>query len=179
LERIEHALTSRPMQVGPAMPHGELPAVPVYLQSWREILDCLKLKNDKTRQNQVRQANDQYAGPIHFPGRGAQRKVNKAKLIEWWCRLEILWDTQGGEEDAEATVKARHNYGRDGTVVPNISGHVQKRRGKNGARSPTTSRKITKHYKTSASLFLARCPRSASGEHPPEGGQRGNPVLVP
>jgi hypothetical protein len=124
-----------PQQATGPVPNGEPPVIADYLQSWRDILDCLKKKNTRTNRDQVRRTNEQCGGPIAFTGKGSQPKVNKAKLIDWWNHLEALWETGGVKRrlDTEATTEARYNYGRDGTVVPNISGHTQKRRGNKSA----------------------------------------------
>jgi hypothetical protein len=104
-----------------------------YLWSWREILDALGLKNDQQFQRLVRNLNEEHEGPIILPNRrGAQARVNKAKLLDWWDRLEILWETGGGGANTAATVANQHLYGRNGTVVPGIAGHVAARKKKGG-----------------------------------------------
>ena len=57
--------------------------------------------------------------------------MTKDKLLAWWNGLEDLWRaTEQKDEDTKATVQAQHNFGRDETVLPAISGHVKNRRGK-------------------------------------------------
>jgi hypothetical protein len=122
-----------PAQDAKTPTHGPPPSPTRYLMSWREILDALDLKNNQENQRRVRDLNKQYEGPIALPTQGGQPKVNKAKLLDWWNHLEIRFMTAGGGTNTDATLQARHEYGRDGTVLPDISGHVQKRRGqKNG-----------------------------------------------
>lgn len=106
------------------------PDAPVkYLTKWPEILIALGMKNNNEDRGRVKHANSQYNGPIVIPKQGAQPKVNKAKLIEWWNGLEAQWNTgyQRGR-DAKPTADAQHPYGRGGTVAPEISGGVKKRR---------------------------------------------------
>jgi hypothetical protein len=100
----------------------------VYLFSWRDILDALEMKNDDESQRRVRDLNKKFDGPINLPKKGGQPKVNKEKLLAWWNRLEELWETKEGGRNAEATTESRHNYGRTGEVIPDIGGHVKKRR---------------------------------------------------
>jgi hypothetical protein len=100
-----------------------------YLTNWREILTALGMKNNAVDREKVRALNQQYGGPIVTPRRGAQPKVSKAKLIDWWNGLEAQWTTGGNRAcDAAATVASQHAYGRDGTVAPDISGEVKRRR---------------------------------------------------
>ncbi len=98
-----------------------------YLLSWREILDALDLKNDQ--KDRVAKLNSDYDGPIVMPGQGAQPKVAKDKLVVWWNGLEARFsEIQQRARDRKASVEAQHDYGRDGTVVPDIGGSVKSRR---------------------------------------------------
>jgi hypothetical protein len=116
----------------PAPAEPAPPAPPAqYLFSWREILDALGLRNNEENQGRVRTLSDKYGGPIVPAKRGGQPRVNKAKLIEWWNHLEVVWQTEGCGHNKAASTEGRHPYGRDETVVPEISGHVKKRRRKN------------------------------------------------
>jgi hypothetical protein len=106
------------------------PAAPVqYLTNWREILVALGMKSNKEDREKVRNLNVQYGGPIVIPRQGAQPKVDKAKLVAWWNGLEAQW-TVGYQRarDAKPTTDAQHPYGRNGTLAPEISGGVRKRR---------------------------------------------------
>ena len=87
------------------------------------------MKNNGEDREKVRSLNNQYAGPIVTPKQGAQPKVDKTKLIEWWNGLETQW-TAGYSRgrDAIPTAGVQHNYGREGVVVPEIAGGVKKRR---------------------------------------------------
>lgn len=106
-----------------------IPQPPVtYLNSWREILGALDERNTRLMRSRVQKANKRFGGPIVLPGQGGQPTVIKAKLIDWWNSLDAMWTSQGKGENAEATVKDQHNFGRTGTVVPGIEGSVRKRR---------------------------------------------------
>jgi hypothetical protein len=110
----------------PAVVPAGSPAV--YLLSWREILGVVDLKNNEENRRRVRELTERYQGPIILPARGGQPKVNKAKLLEWWNGLEIRWKTGGEGRNAEATTQDQYAYGKSGEVVPEISGHVKKKR---------------------------------------------------
>jgi hypothetical protein len=110
--------------------------------SWREILDAVGQPNDDEMRNRVRNLNDIHDGPIIFGGRGSQPKVEQSKLIKWWNGLEDRFHELAARVvDKKATVAAKHNYGRDDTVVPDIAGHEKQRR-------TQTSEKVGKHPKT-------------------------------
>jgi hypothetical protein len=108
------------------------PPKPVeYLMNWREILTCLRMKNNEECRRRVREANERYEGPIILPRAGGQPKVNKDKLLPWWNGLEERFrEIEQKRSDAEATVDDQYSYGRNETVVPEIEGHVKKRRKK-------------------------------------------------
>jgi hypothetical protein len=112
--------------VGPGTAEPLAPAK--YLLSWPEILLALDLDNNDLNRDRVKRMNDLYRGPIILPDQGGQPKVNKAKLIEWWNGLEILWMTQANPEGAQASAANRHNFGKTGEAVPEIGGGVKKRR---------------------------------------------------
>jgi hypothetical protein len=108
------------------------PSLPTqYLLNWREILAALDLNNNAENQRRVRQLNEKFAGPIALPGQGGQPRVSKGKLVSWWNGLEERFqEIEQKEANTEATLQAQHDYGRAGTVLPDISGHVKKRRRK-------------------------------------------------
>jgi hypothetical protein len=123
------------IQQAAQVPTPPAPSSPTqYLWNWREILDALDMKNNDENQRRVRDANRQYGGPIILPPRGGQPKVSKAKLLEWWNHLEIRFLTEVGEDNTQASLQAQYEYGKEGTVLPDISGHVKKRRRKKGER---------------------------------------------
>jgi hypothetical protein len=114
------------------------PAAPAeYLLSWRAILGAVGMKNTIADRQQLRTLNNKYEGPIIMPERGGQPKVDKGKLRPWWDGLESRWveDRKEAEEkrrDREEATGERHSYGRNGEIVPDIGGHVKKRRTKPG-----------------------------------------------
>jgi hypothetical protein len=101
----------------------------MYLIGWREILAALKLDPDEKRQRSIKQYNEDHGGPIIFSGQGSQPKVVREKLIEWWNRLEIIWEDQKQQkEGAHADAEAGYKYGRSGTAAPGVAGSVKPRR---------------------------------------------------
>jgi hypothetical protein len=55
--------------------------------------------------------------------------VDKGMLIEWWNGLvEKAQDRDQRRRDSAATVEDCYEYGRDGTVMPDIGGGVKKRK---------------------------------------------------
>lgn len=107
---------------------GTIPAEPkVYLTSWTEILSFLEMIPDKKRW--LVKANERYDGPI-IPGeQGEQPFCECGELRRWYGSLaERLRQIQQHKRDRQATVADKYKYGRDGTVVPEISGAVKKRR---------------------------------------------------
>jgi hypothetical protein len=103
--------------------------LPTHLASWREILITLGMHHNDEDKQKVSRLNKTYSGPITTPGQGKQPFVEKAKLLEWWRGLEAkALESQQRQRDAQATVSARHGYGRKGEVAPGIAGGVKKRR---------------------------------------------------
>jgi hypothetical protein len=101
-----------------------------YLMSWREILDAIERENNPEGQRQVRALNTRFNGPIILPKKGGQPKVTRDKLLAWWNGLEEQFrELEQKQADTQATLQAEHKYGKDETVLPDISGHVKKRRG--------------------------------------------------
>lgn len=100
-----------------------------YLTSWREILDALDLKNDDYERQRVARENKKHGGPIKIGRKGAQPKVEKVKLIEWWNGLEIQWqDALNQKRGITAAAENQHPHGRTGQVAPEIGGSVKDRR---------------------------------------------------
>jgi hypothetical protein len=108
------------------------PVLPIpvqWLTNWREILVALGMKDNKEDQDKVKKLNKAYSGPIVIPKQGAQPKVDKLKLLEWWNGLEQkFWDEKQRQKDTKATAAAQHPYGQGGIVAPDVSGGVKKRR---------------------------------------------------
>jgi hypothetical protein len=88
------------------------------------------MKNNAENQGRVRTLNEQYEGPISLPKKGSQPKVVKVKLLNWWNRLEIQFTTSGAGNNTKMSVETQYPYGKDATVVPDVSGHIKKRRTK-------------------------------------------------
>jgi hypothetical protein len=115
----------------------------VPLTSWAEIFAALN-EPDKTphwnntskHRDTIRKLNKMHNGPICFqPGKGKQPSVDKAALLAWWRGLSEYFDARSDEaavedESARASVANSHNYGRTGTVVPEIKGSVKRTRAK-------------------------------------------------
>jgi hypothetical protein len=101
-----------------------------YLISWAEILTAIDRKNDEATRGLIRRFSDEHDGPIIFPGQGAQPKVDKKKLIDWWNHLEAVWETQANPNGADETVANSHPYGKTAEVIPEIGGSIKRRREK-------------------------------------------------
>lgn len=100
-----------------------------YLTSWQEILIALEMRNNNSNKQKVERLNETYSGPIIKPGQGKQPFADNVKLLEWWNGLEKLVESQTDRaRDAKETVIETHAFGREGEVVPEISGQVKKRR---------------------------------------------------
>ncbi len=96
--------------------------------NWREILNALDRRNTKCDRELSGRLNAQYGGPSIWPRQGGQPRVDKGKLLPWWNWLETVWITEGQGENARTTVENQHPHGRNGVVVPDISGAVKRRR---------------------------------------------------
>ncbi len=87
------------------------------------------MKNNPENRRRVRDANKQYQGPITLPKKGGQPKVSQDRLLSWWNELEVRFrESKQRQADSAATVKSRYDHGKDGQVLPEIAGHVKKRR---------------------------------------------------
>jgi hypothetical protein len=108
----------------------EQPAEPkTFLWNWKEILDAVGVKDNTESRRQVRRLNDEFDGPIVVTKSGSRPRVDKAKLVTWWNRLDDLHlELQQQARDKRATVADSYNYGSEGTVVPDLAGAVKKRR---------------------------------------------------
>jgi hypothetical protein len=77
----------------------------------------------------IKSLNKRFDGPITNKGKGTKPMVYRDELFQWWDGLatkqqELTNQQQGRRLMAEA----QHNYGRSGTVAPEIGGSVKKRR---------------------------------------------------
>ncbi|MEM9828221.1 MAG: hypothetical protein AAF958_16645 [Planctomycetota bacterium] len=104
-----------------------------YLDGWEAILDEIDLSDSPDERSRIRHLNDKYEGPLIVPGRGSKPKAEREKLIAWWNHLEHLWmESARRSADRDATTEKTHAHGRDGVVVPEISGSEKKRKQKVG-----------------------------------------------
>lgn len=112
-----------------ATSNDEPPKPAVYLTSWREILIALGMHDNAEDKQKVSRLNKSFDGSIISRGQGTQPFVEKTALLKWWAGLEAKVQAQQHRQRSEkATVASRHDYGRDGEVVPGISGEVKRRR---------------------------------------------------
>jgi hypothetical protein len=107
------------------------------LTHWREIFhalgidyDALTLADRRRRERRIRTWHDRHGGPIVFAAHpGGQPWVLEHELLAWFAGLQ---DTERQEEqhrrDRAATVQNRYPHGRTGEVVPDLDGHVRRRR---------------------------------------------------
>ncbi|MBI1314500.1 hypothetical protein GC176_24675 [bacterium] len=104
------------------------------LFSWQEILDAVGRPNERRERVRVKELNSTTSGPIRLPKcQGAQPQVPKADLIAWWNRQMLAHDDaveERSRKDAEvaASLSPEHDYGRSGTVLPEISGSKRSRK---------------------------------------------------
>ena len=112
----------------PAVSDAVPDAVPKdWLTGWHAITSALKMKY--ADREKVKSLNTRFSGPITNKGPGTQPIVDRAKLIDWWDKLdqqqqELSNQQQGRRLSAETT----HNFGRAAEVAPEISGSIKKRR---------------------------------------------------
>jgi hypothetical protein len=110
----------------------------MYLHGWAQILRALELSNNAEQKGLVRRLNRLFDGPIILPPKGGRPVVVKVKLVEWWNGLEQRFDEDHqSRANQQATVANRHAYARDGEVVPDLQGHVKRRRKKGHRPEPT------------------------------------------
>jgi hypothetical protein len=132
-EAAAHAIAETKLQADPPTevlkPVIEPPnATPIkLLAGWREITDALG--RPYADRKKIRSLNSRCGGPIKNRGIGTQPWVDRDDLIKWWNRLAEMADVaEDRRADAQASAGIQHNFGRDGTVAPEIGGEVKKRR---------------------------------------------------
>lgn len=97
------------------------------LVGYPEILDFLGL--DDSRKKWLMSCNKRWDGPIQSPGRGHKPFADEQELKNWYSDLESKAEEKSrADRDREQTVNEMHEYGKTGTVVPEIGGSVKKRR---------------------------------------------------
>jgi len=98
-----------------------------WLTSWREITTVLNRSHDEYRN--IKRINEFYNGPIPSPRRGAQPRVDRKALIEWWNSMEVTqWEQEGRGQSRRLSVETRQEFGRTGEIIHEIGGEVKKRR---------------------------------------------------
>jgi hypothetical protein len=97
------------------------------LTGWRAI--CPALGENYANRKKIGSLNDRLVGPIINRGKGTQPMVYQDALLEWWNKLAIqAQEFENRREGTRLAVEAQHEYGRAGTVAPEIGGGVKKRR---------------------------------------------------
>jgi hypothetical protein len=109
----------------PPAVHFTTPAV--LFTSWGEILAELGLKSGDKRK--VVNLHRETPGPIVMPPKGGQPRVERNALLAWWNGFASRWEElKRRRTDRAETLRSSHRHGRDGTVLPDISGSVKRRR---------------------------------------------------
>lgn len=118
-----------------ALEHENAVSVAVeMLFGWQEILDVLGRDNERRDRDRIRDLNETTSGPIAFPKlKGGQPQVPKAALVEWWnlqmqAHDDAAEDRRRNDAEIAANISAEHDYGRSGTVLPEISGSKRSRK---------------------------------------------------
>jgi hypothetical protein len=100
-----------------------------YLFGWSEIMKRLGRTDTELERKRIVRLNGSFKGPLIVEGPGSPPKVDGKELVEWWNGLESDWEERKQHEaDARETAAEQYPHGRDGTVAPEISGHVKKRK---------------------------------------------------
>jgi hypothetical protein len=98
------------------------------LTVWHAIVDVLRMKYSQRKD--VKSLNARFNGPINNNGAGTRPMVYRDVLLRWWNSLAVLQqDLANQREGSRLATEAHYNYGRDGTVAPEIGGGIKKRRG--------------------------------------------------
>lgn len=101
------------------------------LFGWADIAEAVGQKNDEAFQKRVKALHARIQSPIVFGGQGKPPTVDRAKLLSWWNTLaDRLAELESRRRDSKETTRDTYKHGRDGIVVPDIGGHVKKRRTK-------------------------------------------------
>jgi hypothetical protein len=121
--------------VGPHAGAGQEEQRAVNLSGWAEILDCVGRRNGRRDRALVKKLNAKFSGPIVITGPGSPPMVRKDELLGWWNGLVQQWREELEKQaDQQATVQNQYPYSKDGTAVPDLSGHVKKTRRKGADR---------------------------------------------
>lgn len=124
-----------PAEGGDGPPRRDQEGTPrTLLTGWHDITDALDMKYDD--RTNIKSLNRRFDGPITNKGKGTRPMVYKDVLFQWWDELATKYEELATKQEELANQKlgrtlmaeAQHDYGRDGTVAPEISGSVKKRR---------------------------------------------------
>ena len=97
------------------------------LTGWHEITSALDMKYQD--RGKIKSLNQRFNGPIKNRGQGTQPIVESSRLLEWWNKLAVeQQELANRQQGATLSGEAQHNYGRTGTVAPEIKGSVKERR---------------------------------------------------
>lgn len=124
------ALTAAPA-MQPAAEPGPAVEVPEYLFGWDDILAFLfpSERNPKRHKETVARLNEKRSGPIITGKRGEKPRAARSKLAAWWQSLESeQLEAAERRVSRRATANVRHDYGRNGVVLPEIGGEAKGRR---------------------------------------------------
>lgn len=139
-EVVAHYLEIRgwPLQQSPQPLSDHGPAISSLLQEnvskarklltgWHEITDALDMNYSDRKK--IISLNARRDGPIKNRGVGKSPMVYRDELIEWWNKMEIQGqESWNRSEGAKLSGEAQYNFGREGTVAPEIGGTVKRRR---------------------------------------------------
>jgi hypothetical protein len=120
------------------MEPGRVPTEPrKLLIGWHAITAAVEMKY--SQREDVKSLNKRFNGPIRHQGQGTSPMVCRDDLLEWWNKLAIQQqDLANQREGAILSGETQYDFGRDGTVAPEIAGSVKKRR--KGKGSPSEQR---------------------------------------
>lgn len=134
------AQSDEPPGVGSVPPAVTVPSTPPtepgpFLKGWPIILQTLGMEDTSKHRGQIKKLNEEFNGPITFPGRGCQPEVFEVHLRAWhlfvgeeYRRKQKAEEEITRDRDVAATVADRHNFGRNGEVVPGVNGSVRRLR---------------------------------------------------
>jgi hypothetical protein len=113
----------------------DTPSPKQLLHGWRAIDEALGLSqiypnmNYDERRRKLAYLNRRLGGPIKAGGKGSQPVVTRSALIAWWNSLEEQVEgLKARIRDRQATLQSRHPYGRTAHVIPELSGHMRRRK---------------------------------------------------
>jgi hypothetical protein len=124
---ILRALAERAPTACTQLPRATTTPPKTLLTGWRDITATLSRKY--SQRNEIKSLNKRYGGPIKSRGSGTRPMVYREDLFEWWDKLAVeeqeLANRRAGGRLAAQT---QYNYGRNGTVAPEVGGSVKQRR---------------------------------------------------